>query len=507
MRYILLICTLLAFCLQADAQDDAVIDQLPIIQPSDVFVDSVEIIETLAELNTDGASSVFYYLAPDSESWELLPPPDALSPYVSLETERLRNGNFRVVVLPDIGGSCLPATPIFEFAPATRLFTQKEQEIEAPELWQYWGLFYPNPPENIRLRNYCQLDVFGAELPDDMSDLIRSSTEQFAGEGGGTGGLHTPEYFIVPTPFPNDDDNYLFAIYTIADDTWSESFPLALSGEWTFRTLGFEDGVLYFLAMGQDSSIYYSLDIASKSFNELFQRPYPQPVLSKFWENLYYYIGYDETHYQFYRYDLFSQQEDVIAELPCAAIIGDCEALYLTDSNWWTDIADLMFVLRGQEIDEGVPYFVVDVTNTKLMYSGLFPTSSIGIRWLHKNGLQILVSVNRDEPEPYALLADLDSDNPAESELIVPYHIGDVSPVERNVIVYVDHEEDDTRTIGVVDLETLEYRPVTLPYNTNRFGISIFWRPDETLQVTVYSHDTSFMWNNPIPLRSWIIRP
>jgi hypothetical protein len=166
-----------------------------------------------------------------------------------------------------------------------------------------------------------------------------------------------------------------------------------------------------------------------------------------------------------------------------------------------------MFVLRGQEIDEGVPYFVVDVTNTKLMYSGLFPTSSIGIRWLYKNGLRILVSVNRDEPEPYALLADLDSDNPAESELIVPYHIGDVSPVERNVIVYVDHEEDDTRTIGVVDLETLEYRPVTLPYNTNRFGISIFWRPDETLQVTVYSHDTSFMWNNPIPLRSWIIRP
>src|SRR6185295_6404701 len=84
----------------------------------------------------------------------------------------------------------------------------------------YWGLFYSNPPENIRVRNYCQLDLFGAEMPTDVSDLIRSSIK--------VGGHYPPvwnsqDYLVVSTPVANNKGQYLFAVYTTSNDVWGES--------------------------------------------------------------------------------------------------------------------------------------------------------------------------------------------------------------------------------------------------------------------------------------------
>lgn len=84
--------------------------------------------------------------------------------------------------------------------------------------------------------------------------------------------------------------------------------------------------------------------------------------------------------------------------------------------------------------------------------------------------------------------------------------VGDVSPDGKSVIIYIVNAGDGTQTIGVVDLETLAYRPVTLPLDTNVFDASICWRTDATLEITVYSQNNEIMWFNSLPLRTWIIR-
>jgi hypothetical protein len=504
--FILLTLLLVPIHAQEDDEARAFADSLRVLNPSDVFVDSVEIIETLPELNSDGINPVLYYLPADSENWELLSPPDELSSYGgSFGTERLRNGSFEVDVIP-LDFPCPPPTPIYEFDPATRLFTLRTSENYTPQLWAFWSFFYSNPPEKVRLRNYCQPDTFGAELPSDISDLIYSMrvNEQY-----NYGEINTPEYFIVYAFFPHNSGNYLFAIYTIADDAWSESFPLSLPGEWAFSSLAFQDGVLYFVARGETGAVYYALDIASKTFDVLFRTFYPQLVTPKQGDNLYYYIGYSDTNYQFYRYDLLSQQEEVIAEFPCAEITGSCMDINIVDANWRTEITDLIFILRGSETEEGFPHFVVDVTNAKTLYSSVFPSLTNAPRWLDNYAPRLLVSFRQNVPEPYSLLIDLNADNPVETQITVPYAVGDISPDEQNIVVYIDNEEDRTQVVGILNLETLAYKPVTLPLDLDLLGVRIFWLTDETLQVTVNSRDTSIVWFplDPFGLRTWIIRP
>jgi hypothetical protein len=490
------------------AQDDdlhARAAALPVLQPEDVFADNVEVIETLPELNVDGINNVHYFLAPDSDEWELLSLPDALPDYDAsyLSTERLSNGNFQVSVMPsDMGGPCQSPTPILEFDPMTHLFTLQEAEVYTPDPRLFWNLFYSNPPENIRLRNYCESDLFGAELPDDMSDSIRSNIED---SGRYPAQMNTSDYLIVATPSVNDEDNYLFAIYTVDDDRWSETFPLVLPGDWTFSKVGFENDLLYFVAKGEAGTVFFTLDIASKSFNELFRTPYPQPVFPGR-DDVYYYVGYNDTHYQFHRYDLFSQREEIIAELPCSDISGGCTELYVKETNRWTDITNLMFVLQGDETEEGVPYFVVDVTNSKLLYKGLFPSSAMSIRWLDNHEPGLLVGSYQDMEEQCTVMIDLNGENAPEAQITIPYRVGDISPDEQHVVVYEKDAESNTQTFGIVDLETLAYTPVTLSLDMNEFGISIFWRTDETLQATIYARDNDNEWFNPLPLRTWVIR-
>jgi hypothetical protein len=323
------------------------------------------------------------------------------------------------------------------------------------------------------------------------------------------GEINTPEYFIVYAFFPHNSGNYLFAIYTIADDAWSESFPLSLPGEWAFSSLAFQDGVLYFVARGETGAVYYALDIASKTFDVLFRTFYPQLVTPKQGDNLYYYIGYSDTNYQFYRYDLLSQQEEVIAEFPCAEITGSCMDINIVDANWRTEITDLIFILRGSETGEGFPHFVVDATNAKTLYSSVFPSLTNAPRWLDNYAPLLLVSFRQNVPEPYSLLIDLNADNPVETQITVPYAVGDISPDEQNIVVYIDNEEDRTQVVGILNLETLAYKPVTLPLDLDLLGVRIFWLTDETLQVTVNSRDTSIVWFplDPFGLRTWIIRP
>ena len=444
---------------------------LPIVEPEDVLAKHVEVIETLPELNADVINHVLYYRAPDSDQWELLPPPNALSGYVS--TDRLQNGNFEVYEIPsDMAGPCSPSTPTFEFDPATRQFTQQEAETATPDPGSYWGLFYPNPPENIRVRNYCELDTFGAELPDDISDLIRASIENDGRyDGPYPTEMHIPKYLIVAAPLPDAEGNYLFAAYATDADTWSESIPLALPGDWTFRSLGYKDDTLYVEARGEAGVIFYRLDIARKTFKKLFQTP--SAISGQ--NNVYYYMGHNDTYYQFYRYDLFSEREEVLAELPCAAATGRCTELTIRETNQWSHIPDLMFVLQGAKTADGIPYFVVDIPKASVLHKGVLPLTSPYLRWLDmKPGL--LISSYWNAPEQYAIVVDLSADNAAETGGVVPYHVGDISPDEKSVIVYVDDAAARTQTIGIVDLRTLAYRPITLPLDTNVFDMSLYWR-------------------------------
>jgi hypothetical protein len=181
----------------------------------------------------------------------------------------------------------------------------------------------------------------------------------------------------------------------------------------------------------------------------------------------------------------------------------------IVDANWRTEITDLIFILRGSETEEGFPHFVVDVTNAKTLYSSVFPSLTNAPRWLDNYAPRLLVSFRQNVPEPYSLLIDLNADNPVETQITVPYAVGDISPDEQNIVVYIDNEEDRTQVVGILNLETLAYKPVTLPLDLDLLGVRIFWLTDETLQVTVNSRDTSIVWFplDPFGLRTWIIRP
>ncbi|MEO8607273.1 MAG: hypothetical protein ABI690_05295 [Chloroflexota bacterium] len=488
-----------------DLRANADADGLPVLEPQDVLTDNVAVIETLPELNGDIVNNVLYFLEPNSDNWEMLSPPNAISGYVS--TDRLQNGNFRVYEMPsDMAGPCPPATPSFEFDPATRHFTQQAEEIDTPDSGSYWGLFYPNPPENIGLRNYCELDTYGAELPDDISDLIRASIEHDGHyDGPYPTEMHIPNYLIVAAPLPDDAGNYLFAVYTVDDGNWSDSIPLTLTGDWAFRSLGYQGDVLYIEARGETGVIFYRLDVARKAFKKLFQTPYPQSAFSG-QNNVYYYMSHNDTDYQFYRYDLFSEREEIIAALPCAAFTDHCIELSIRDSNRWSHITELMFVVEGAKAADGIPYFVVDIPNASVLHKGLLPPTTTSLLWLDTKP-SLLISVYRDVPEPYAVLVDLSGDNPAETQIVIPYRIADISPNEQSAVVYVADIEANTQTIGIVDLQTLAYRPITLPLDTSVFDVGIFWRTDATLEITIYAHDYDSRWFDSLPLRTWVIQP
>ena len=98
MRYVLLVGYLLLVLIVSTISAQDTTATLRVLNPEDVFVDDVEIIEVLVEINIDEINRVLYHLAADSETWELLALPDELSGYVL--TERLPNGNFRVFEVP-----------------------------------------------------------------------------------------------------------------------------------------------------------------------------------------------------------------------------------------------------------------------------------------------------------------------------------------------------------------------------------------------------------------------
>lgn len=487
------------------AQDKAEADTLPVVEPQDVLAEGVEVIETLPELNADYVNDVLYYLAPDTDRWELLPPPAGLSGSGYMTTDRLQHGNFAVYEMPsDMAGSCPSPTPTFEFDPATHQFTQQPEETSTPDPSSYWSLFYSSPPENIKVRNYCELDTFGAEMPADMSDLIRAGIEN----GGQYDGpypteMHIPNYLIVASPLPDDDGNYRFAVYATETDRWSVSIPLALPGEWAFRSLGYQDDMLYIEARGEAGIIFYRLDVAQKAFKKLFQTSYPQSVHSGR-NDVYYYLGHDTTDYQFYQYDLFSEHETVIAELRCDAITGNCTDLTIRDTNQWSHNPDLMVVIQGAETADGIPYYVVDIPNAGVLHKGILPAASY-LTWLDTRP-SLLISSYKNASEQFAILVDLSADNSAETQIVIPYWVSDISPDEQRAVVYLDDETAHTQTIGIVDLQTLVFKPVTLPLDTNVYDIGVYWRTDATLELTIYAHDYDFRWVYAPELRTWIIR-
>ncbi|MBA3870593.1 MAG: hypothetical protein H0X30_15735 [Anaerolineae bacterium] len=501
-KYILIV-FLVALLTPVQAQDykdvPAHVASLVVLKPDDVFTDKVEVVQTLPELNSDGFNKVLYYLATDSNQWETLTPPDELSN--SLQTDDLPDGNFEITDVPsDMAGPCPSASPTFEFNPSARSFTRQPDEKEAFDARLYWDLFYSTPPENIRVRNYCELNLFGGEMPTDVSDLIRSSIEN-GGHYPQT--WHSQDYLVAASPIANEKGQYLFAVYTTANDTWSESFPLTLQGDWEFSgewesSSEFKTNMLYFTAQGETGEIYYKLDIAHKTFHELFRTPYSQAVFAK--DQFYYYVSHADNHYQFYRYDLNAEQGDVIAEFPCSAITNQCEALTIVEPNWWAKMTDLMFVLKGSETTKGSPFFVVDIPKKTVLYKGLFPSSTVSVDWL-ENTPGVIISLYQSEPKPYGVVVDFNSTLSSN----ISYYIADVSPDERRVVVELKNVEEGTQTVGIVDLETLAYTPITLPLDTNSLDAYVFWRKDGTLDVTVYALNLEGWWFN-VPLRNWIIQ-
>lgn len=472
------------------------VEDLAVLKPADVFTDNIEVLQTLPELEADGSNKVLYYLAADSEGWEKLTPPDELSNF--LQTDRLQNGNFEVTDIPP-EGPCPSTAPIFEFNPDTRAFTLQPPDNDVPAPHSYWFLFYSSPPENIRLRKYCQgrRELYSAEMPTDVSDTIRSGMEN----GDYPHFVNSHDYVVVFTPIANPQGQYLLTVYTFATDSWSESFPLALKGDWSFRELGFKADMFYFAANGQTGEIYYKLDIANKTLHELFRTPYAQYAISKQWDEPRYYMDYDNTQYLFYRYDLLSEQREVVAKLPCTAITEKCEALQIYSTNLWTKMTDLMLVLKGSETTKGFPFFVVDVPKEQMLHKGLFPSSSVSVDWL-ENTPGVIISLYHSAPKPYGVAVNFNS----ASSNNFPYYITHVSPDGHRVIVELENAEDSTRTVGIVDLETLAYTPITLPLDTNRFDTSIYWQQDGTIKARVYAVNPEGWWYPTIPLRTWIIR-
>jgi hypothetical protein len=507
MRKYMLIVALLALFTPVFAQDKQPTPfptaALSVLKPADVFTDNVDVIQTLPELNADSINSVLYYLAANSDHWELLTPPKELPN--SLQTNRLQNGDFEVTEVPsDMAGPCPSTVPTFDFNPTTRAFTLQPAEKDEPNKSVYWDLFYPNPPENIRLRNYCegQGDLYSTEIPTDVSDHIRSSIvtdRQYPHV------MYSHDNLVVSTSTADEQGHYLFTVYTFANDSWSDSFPLALKGDWEFWNLGFKSDTFYFAMVNSTGEIYYKLDITNKAVNELFRTSYAQSVFSKEWDGFYYYVDYDDSHYLFYRYDLSTERRDMIAEFPCSAITDQCEALTIVEPNWWVKMSDLMFVLRGSETKDGFPYFVVDIPKTKLLYKGLFSSSNILFDWL-ENKPGIIMSLNEAELKPNAVAVYFDTTQADKPSIHIPYYVDDVSPDERHVIVHINNTSDGTQTVGIVDLETLAYTFITLPLDMNSLSASVSWREDGTLEVTVYALNLDGWWFAAVPLRTWIVR-
>ncbi len=485
----------------AQRNDDvqAIAASLPVLKPEAVLTANVEVVETLAELNADYFNQVVYFLGTEAKQWETFPVPDELKAF-SFQTDRLQNGNFEVSESPpDMQGGCPPTLSLFEFDRETGLFSIQEPEVYPCDEGLYWGLFFSNPPENIRVRNY-ETGLFGAEMGDEMSDIIRSSIEN---NGDYPIQIQTSDYLFVSTPIQNEGGNYLFAIYAHSDDKWSEPIPLALSGDWSFSGVTYEDGVLYFTARGDDNSIYYTLDIANKTILELFRTPYPQQIHYKASEYFYYYIGYNQSHYQFYRYDLIAQHEEVIAELPCSTITSTCTELQIKDTNWWSDIPDLMFVLEEAKTAKGLSCYVVDVTNAKLLHKGLFQADSVSFRWLDNNEPKLLITSYWNEPELKTILVDLAADHTREI-ISGNYSLGDISPDEKRIVIHtIDGEK---KTTGIVDLETLAYTPVTLALDTSIYSTFIYWRTDSTLHISIIDLTDLFGVYENLSLRTWVIR-